>query len=377
MKIQHITDYLDVETDHQTTQISKRLKKKGYGVEVLASTIRERKHRAVNETQFGKVIRFLGVKMFGKAVFPGLALKLLFQKNPDIVKSYMLGSFSTFVAGYIKKIRGYPLIIFADFDHKEPKIRGIGRRIYNKIFKEIPAKEADIITVMLPEQKRELARRFNLDKKKIVVIPTGIDYKRFSSPRKKNLRKKFGLQGKFVVMSVCFLLRKKNLEMALRAFSKIKDKNVVFLHVGGVFDQDYKKELNLLIDKLSIKNRVVFTGFLSWEDTIESIKIGDIYIQTSKAESYGLTILESMAAGKPPITTKTGVVEYVVKNGKTGYIIKNEKELINKIKLLHKNKNLRSKIGRAAKAEVKKYDWDKLVNDWEEIYKDVLKKGKK
>ncbi len=57
----------------------------------------------------------------------------------------------------------------------------------------------------------------------------------------------------------------------------------------------------------SIKNRIVFTGFINYKSVPSYLKMADIAVVPSMwEEPFGLTIIEAMAAGLPLITTRSG-----------------------------------------------------------------------
>ncbi len=75
-----------------------------------------------------------------------------------------------------------------------------------------------------------------------------------------------------------------------------------------------------------------------------------------------LSAVESLAAGKPVIGFDTESVSDVVKNGKTGFIVRNKGQMKQKIKLLLEDEKLLARMGKAAQKEVKeKYTIEKTA----------------
>jgi len=85
-------------------------------------------------------------------------------------------------------------------------------------------------------------------------------------------------------------------------------------------------------------------------------------------EPFGLVMIEAMACGTPVIAFNRGSVSEVVKNGKTGFVVKNLNQMVKAIKKINK---------------INPYDcrtWvennftiEKMTDNYEEIYKKVLK----
>ena len=88
----------------------------------------------------------------------------------------------------------------------------------------------------------------------------------------------------------------------------------------------------------------------------------------------GIVLLEAMARGLPVIATNIPAVKNVIKNNYTGLLVEPTPEKIAEaIEKLIKNPKLREKLARNGLKEVKKYSWDKIVKQTEQVYREVLK----
>lgn len=369
MKILQISDYYHEGIGHPPNNYCEKLIKRGHEILVYTSTITW--IPTLGDYKDVKVKKFRSIRFLGKTIYPGVILKLLIQKNPDVVHSHVVGFFSTFVTGYLKKIKKYPLVVLADFSSGVPE-PSLLKKPYEWLFRKIPARMADVITTFTEQEKEELSKRFDIDKEKIEVLPIGIDYEKFSSKPRKDLRKELGLEDKFIILNVSNISPVKNLEMIIKTIPLTKVKNIVFVHIGGVSDYNYKKRSNNIIKKLEIEDKIKFLGHVAHEKIDEYYKMCDIYLHTSYRESYAIPILEAMASGIPVITTKVGIAYDVVKDGETGFIIDDEKDIVEKIELLVGDPELRKRIGRNCKEISKEYDWEIIIDRLEEIYNGVL-----
>ena len=72
--------------------------------------------------------------------------------------------------------------------------------------------------------------------------------------------------------------------------------------MGGVDDEDYAKECYALVEELQLKN-LIFTGRV---DVVQYMQKLDFTILTSISEGQPLSVLESMAARRPCVTTEVG-----------------------------------------------------------------------
>lgn len=361
-----ISDYYHLGDGHPLNNISERLKVRGHNVIVYTSTLSVLPS-VQEENDAVKIVRFKGFKFAGKAIYPGVILKLLLQENPDVIHSHVVGFFSTFVAGYLKKIKKYPLVVSADFDVAEPRAPLL-KKPYMWLFREIPARSADTILTFTKTEKEEFSKRFGVNKERITVLPIGIDYDKFSSKPKGNLRKRLGLEDKLIILNVSYVIPKKNLEAIIKALKAIPDDRVIFLHIGDVLDHDYKKSLDMLVGKLELGERTLFLENVSREEIYDYYKISDIFIQPGYRESFCIPILEAMASGLPVVTTNVGIAHEVIKDGETGFIINGKKDIAEKIKLLVNSPELRKRVGEISRKVAKRYDWEIIINKLEKIY---------
>ena len=370
MKIIHIADYYTIGTGHPLNNVVERLHERGHEVEVYTSDLHLKQEFGIDKDYPIKIRRFKGFRLGQKAFYPSLIPKLIFQKNPDIIHSWVMGFFSTFVSGWLKPMKRYPLVVGADFDFNEPK-PPFAKKPYIFFYRKIPMSFSSIITTFTNRERDTLIKRFKFNADKVETLPIGVDFEKFSSKPKQNLRKKLNLQGKFVILDTCFLSPKKNLELILRVL-KYLPKNIVFLHVGGVSDINYKQKLDKMIKNLELEKRVIFLGKVSKEEMIASYHAADVFVQPGFKESFCIPVLEAMAAGKPVITAETGIASEVIENGKTGFIIRNEEDIIKNVKTLMDDKRLKNRIGKNAQKIAKEYDWEIIIDRLEKIYKRVI-----
>ena len=138
----------------------------------------------------------------------------------------------------------------------------------------------------------------------ISVIPTGIDM-RIERPNQtlSNLLEKYGfgdqirIAGKRLLVSVGRLGREKNIRYPIRALAIIKERHDIHLLMIG--NGPDRGEIEELIDRLGLADRVTLLGYLEHEDVFALIKHCDLFVFASVTETQGLVLLESMSVGTP------------------------------------------------------------------------------
>lgn len=107
----------------------------------------------------------------------------------------------------------------------------------------------------------------------------------------------------------------------------------------------------------------------------EILRRSDIYICNSEYESFGLPTLEAMTCGTAIITTDTGGMRDFVRENENGLIVKkhNVQDLVQKIEILIKDKELREKLAYNGLETAKKMSWDDSVDQLVEYYREIAK----
>lgn len=119
---------------------------------------------------------------------------------------------------------------------------------------------------------------------------------------------------------------------------------------------DYTDMLKRLVKKMSLTEKVIFTGYVTEKDLEKLYQQAAVYVYTSPNEDFGMGVIEAMAAGVPVVAWKKGGPATTIINEKTGFLIKpySKKELTEKIVSLLKNKKRNSEMGEAGWRRVKR-----------------------
>ena len=124
---------------------------------------------------------------------------------------------------------------------------------------------------------------------------------------------------------------------------------------------------------------VEFTGYKTGEELKELIKRASFVVVPSECyENCSMSVLESMALGKPVIGSRIGGIPEQIEDGKTGFLFEmgDADELAEKMIILASDKELREKMGKAARKKLeRKYSLDVHCKKLMEIYEELLSKN--
>jgi glycosyltransferase involved in cell wall biosynthesis len=118
----------------------------------------------------------------------------------------------------------------------------------------------------------------------------------------------------FRFLHIGSLIRIKGQTDLLHAFAhKFRGEKDVELRIGG--EGPLRQELRQLVRELNIADQVVFLGQIEREAVFLEMKECDAYVQPSHYETFGVTLIEALACGKPVIATACGGTECIVREG--------------------------------------------------------------
>jgi glycosyltransferase involved in cell wall biosynthesis len=238
-------------------------------------------------------------------------LKVVLNYRPDIIHSH------TSKAGTIARCAAAVFNLFARkkttvvHTYHGHVLEGYFGAIKTKLIlfvEKLLSRVTDAIIAISHTQKWELTEKFGLVKAgKVHIINLGFDLSRFLDIRGKGmLRLKYGIEDQTLVIGIVGRLAAiKNhrlfLDSAKQLLERYPDKAIKFAIVG---DGELKNSLEDYSRSIGIDNAIVFYG---WEKKIEFIYADlDILVLTSNNEGTPVSIIESMAASVPVVTTGVG-----------------------------------------------------------------------
>lgn len=252
-----------------------------------------------------------------------------------------------------------------------------GAPLINKTFfkwaEKIMAHWTDAIITMNQEDYKA-ARKFQLRRggKVYKVHGVGItldDYENVDIDKNK-IRCELNLkENDIVCISAGDLVRRKNYEVAIRAIALLKKKNIHYL-ICGIGSE--KEKMENLVKKLNIEKQIHFLGLRT--DVKQLLLLSDIFLFTSLQEGLPRSLMEAMACGLPCVVSKIRGNTELIKHGEGGYLCGaiEKEEFAKALKILSDNAELREKMGRVNKKNIKAYDVSVVEKEIEEIYREIL-----
>jgi len=209
--------------------------------------------------------------------------------------------------------------------------------------------------------------------KKCVIIPHCIDSKKYSPLKNKNVRMKLKISDSVkIIISVCRLVKRKNMELAIDIFYDLicSGFNIIYFIVG---DGPEKENLVRKAEKLNILDKIFFFDYVDEKKLIELYQNSDIFLLPSLHEAFCIAAIESMACGVIPVCSNTGGWTDFIINNNTGYVCNKKEEYVDKIKLLLSDEKFYFRISENAYiASTTKYDYINISSQYAQLFKNIL-----
>lgn len=286
----------------------------------------------------------------------GIGVRFALKTKPVI---YVLSSITKFLdKKSLNNFKGNYIIKFIKWFYYNKII--IGQDVF---FEKYLLIKSNLNVVFSKNMLNQVNQLIKIDNRKIKLINPGVDSKRFFKNNNiilDELKNKIKFDD-FVFLILGRLIKVKGIDVAIKAFGKLKSHNAKFLIVG---DGPERKNLKNLVTKMCLDKNIFFLPKTTLPENYFSIS--DAFLMTSNYESFGQTILEAMSSELPIIGFKADDVniktatEEIIDDSINGFLCENSvQDLTNTMqKVMSLSEIEKRKIGKLNRHKViDSYSW--------------------
>ena len=293
--------------------------------------------------------------------------KFVKDKQIDLVHAHMARDYS--LAAYA--VRGHPAK-FVVTRHVLFPLNRLHRRTLSR---------ADKIIAVSVAVAKQIQGQQLVPEDRIALVHNGVDAERYARTsegfdRKSFLTSKNIPADKFLVSTIGELRKLKRHDDFIRAAAivskKVPEAHFVIAGVDTSPKGETKHQLIQLVEELKLSDNLSFLGWL--DDADKLLCATDVFVSASETESFGLSIVEAMAAGTPVVATRTEGAQEVLENELTGLLVPIgdvDQLAAAVVRLLSDEEQRRSLAGRAAVAARESFSLKRMVDEIEKIYLEV------
>lgn len=240
------------------------------------------------------------------------------------------------------------------------------------------------IVATSPQEVEDIKHFYKKSEDKLVVVPVGVDLRKFCFYSKHIARRKLGVHEDPIVLFVGRFEERKGLDTLIRAIGLIKKEvpNVKLWVIGGDshkagtgVETDEVVRVKNVIRETNTADNVEFIGRVPNFKLKKYYAAADVCCVPSYYEPFGIVPLESMATGTPVVASKVGGLQFSVDDGVTGYLAKpkDERQVADKISMILKDVNLRMELSSNAVENIAKhFSWEEVTTLCAKVYGNVV-----
>ncbi|MBI2305019.1 MAG: glycosyltransferase family 4 protein [Chloroflexi bacterium] len=247
--------------------------------------------------------------------------------------------------------------------HDKSRAYFYARRILKRWFRKLDGKIA-VSSAAMEFVSRYFPGYYN-------VIPNGIDAERFAIPQPPLEEY---CDGKLNILFVGRLEKRKGLKYLLCAFARLKKQfSGIRLVVVGP-DGGLLAGLQRWVEKEKVPD-VIFVGFVPFEQLPRYYQTAHIFCSPATGqESFGIVLLEAMAAAKPIVASRIGGYPDLITHGREGLLVepKDDEALAASLGRLLEDETLRHSMGLRGQTKAACYSWKPISSRILDYYQRLL-----
>ena len=238
-------------------------------------------------------------------------------------------------------------------------------------------RRADIIVTDSEFSKEEILKYFPRHKRKIRVVPCGVDLERFKPctdpARISKVKSSLGIEGDYFLY-VGTIEPRKNLRRLIAAYAafvkKVGENSPKLVLAGGKGWLD--GEIYASVRKLGLEGKVLFTEYVPAGDMTPLMCGALAFVFPSLYEGFGMPPLEAMACGAPVLTTNAASLPEVVGDCAVICDAYSVKSIAQGLYRLYSDEDLRAQLSRKGIERAKGFTWERSAQMLHNIYRELV-----
>ena len=243
--------------------------------------------------------------------------------------------------------------------YSKPFLQGFFKKLHGHIAVSQPAREFVAEYFSKPEYR---------------IIPNGIDFARFNTPRPPLER---FADGRPNVLFVGRMEKRKGLRFLLRAWALVRERFPEARLVVAGSGRPLEGYRRFAARRGWTDDDVHFAGFVPADDLPRYYQQASVFCAPSTGqESFGIVLLEAMAAGAPIVASDIAGYREVLTHGEQGLLVppSDPEALASALGLLLLNPDLRRRMGAAGMAASRVYDWPHVATQVLQFYGETVER---
>ena len=234
---------------------------------------------------------------------------------------------------------------------------------------------ADAIVTTSEHTRDDLVKLLGIDRERVHVVYPAVDH-RFQADNIIDaelaaVRSKYKLPKRYILV-ISSLLEHKNVLAVLQAMKQIKDREIELVLVGGDTDY-YSNTLRPYAERHHLMHRLMHITRAHAGDMASLYHLAEVVVAPSRLEGFGLTVIEAQACGIPVITTRDTSQEEAAGDAALFFEPDDIATLTSHLDNVLSDADLRQKLIAAGKQNIQRFTHERLAQELDTLYHDILK----
>jgi glycosyltransferase involved in cell wall biosynthesis len=218
------------------------------------------------------------------------------------------------------------------------------------------------LVTISPSVQAEVRRRLRGRQVQVDCVYTGVDARYFDlQPEEKSYLLYFGRMD----------VHTKGLDTLVAAFAQVAPQYPQLqLRMAGRGAASAVEQVRRLVRQAGVEDRVEMLGAVDENQKGELLRQALFLCMPSRYEGWGIAAVEAQAAGKAVLGTRVSGLRDAVREGETGFLVEagQPEALAQGMRQLLEQPELRQRLGRQGREWARRFDWDQIARDQEEVY---------
>jgi len=236
-----------------------------------------------------------------------------------------------------------------------------------KLFARLAFRAYRYIWVTTPAVAEELRSRWAISRDRIVVEPNLVDLGDLTAVARPRTDR--DVAAPLRLLLVTRLDPIKGVDVAIRALAEMNGGSAV-LRIVGEGASAYVEHLHSIAEELGVSDRIEWAGPIAREKLTEEYRNADILLVPSHYETFGVVIVEALAAGLPVIASNVGGVPNVVDGRRYARLVQpgDPAALARAMVELAGNPAEMARLSREGPSRAREFDAEAGVERWLQIF---------
>lgn len=217
------------------------------------------------------------------------------------------------------------------------------------------ARAAHRVITLSGASRDDLVANLGVDAAKIDVVPLGVRPPRVAPPPERDVRRRYDLGDRRVVLCVAQKRPYKNLRTLVRAVAELDDPGVVLVLPGT--PTPHEAELRGLADELGVAEAVRFPAWVSEQELEGFYAVATCFLLPSSIEGFGLPVLEAMQRGLPVACSDRSALPEVVGNAALLFDPDDQAAVTDAVRRLLHERRLADRLVESGLARCRDFPW--------------------